>query len=72
MRDMVLGVYRNGLFVIGTIALEEALDFTGRLATIFAYALGSVTLAASVGALQPFVIMIYIYDPRCLRTRCPG
>ncbi len=46
--------------MIGAIALEELLDFTGRLAAIFAYALGAVTTAKSVGTLQPFVIMIYI------------
>jgi len=46
--------------VLGAVLLEEFFDFTGRLGFIFAYALGSVSLVASVNALQPLVVLMYV------------
>ncbi len=48
---------RNAL---GAILLEEVFDFTGRIGFLFAYSLGSVALVASVNALQPLMVLIYV------------
>lgn len=45
---------------VGAILLEEVFDFLGRIGFLFAYALGSVALAASVNALQPLMVLIYV------------
>ncbi len=45
---------------LGAVLLEEVFDFLGRIGFLFAYALGSVALAASVNALQPLMILIYV------------
>lgn len=39
---------------------EEALQFLGHIFSLFAYAIGSVTLVSSVGALQPVLTVILI------------
>ena len=60
VRDEVAGLFRRGRRIVGTMLVEEAFDFLGRIALIFAYAAGPVALVASVGALQPFIVLLYI------------
>ncbi len=45
---------------LGAILLEEVFDFTGRIGFLFAYSLGSVALVASVNALQPLIVLVYV------------
>jgi len=61
IRAATLRVYRRGTKLIGAVALEETLDFLGRIASIFGYAFGSVTLVSSVGALQPFITLLFVF-----------
>ncbi|HWQ20584.1 MAG TPA: hypothetical protein VN455_12450 [Methanotrichaceae archaeon] len=60
IRSESLAIFYRGLLVIGAVLLEESLDFSGRICMIFAYALGSVALVSSVGALQPLIVLSYI------------
>jgi len=60
VRYTAIGVYRNGLFVTGAMAPEDAFDFPGRIVAIFSCAWGSVTLVISTGAVQPSPVLVYI------------
>ncbi|HUS75754.1 MAG TPA: EamA family transporter [Methanothrix sp.] len=52
--------FRGGPFLLLALFADEILDFLGRGAFIFAYALGSVALVSSVAALQPFITLVYV------------
>jgi len=52
--------YRSGPFLFSALLADELFDFLGRASLIFAYAIGSVALASSVAALQPFITLIYV------------
>lgn len=60
IRAEVRGLFGKGRRIVGTMLAEEALDFLGRIAVIFAYAAGPIALVASVGALQPFIVLLYV------------
>jgi len=45
---------------VGALISEETFQFLGAIFSLFAYALGSVTLVSSVGALQPIVTVLII------------
>lgn len=60
IREEVVGFFGRGSFAIGALISEEAFQFLGLIFSIFAYAIGSVTLVSSVGALQPILTVILI------------
>ncbi len=64
LRNRVVWTETKSLFrkgrALGAVLLEEVFDFLGRIGFLFAYALGSVALAASVNALQPLMVLIYV------------
>lgn len=60
IRSESLAIFHRGRLVVGAVILEEIFDFSGRICMIFAYALGSVALVSSVGALQPLIVLSYI------------
>ncbi len=64
LRKRVVWTETRNLFLksraLGAVLLEEVFDFLGRIGFLFAYALGSVALAASVNALQPLMVLIYV------------
>ncbi len=64
LRNRVVWTETRSLFrkrrALGAVLLEEVFDFLGRIGFLFAYALGSVALAASVNALQPLIVLIYV------------
>ena len=60
IRDEVKSFFGRGSFAVGALISEEAFQFLGLIFSIFAYALGSVTLVSSVGALQPVLTVILI------------
>lgn len=60
VRDEVKSFFGRGSFAVGALISEEAFQFLGLIFSIFAYALGSVTLVSSVGALQPVLTVILI------------
>jgi uncharacterized membrane protein len=55
-----LGIFKKGLPVVSAILLEEVFDFMGRLFQIFAYSEGPASLVASVGSLQPVMVLTMI------------
>lgn len=69
IRAEVRGLFGRGRRIVGTMLVEESLDFLGRIAIIFAYAAGPIALVASVGALQPFIVLLYVI---ALSTFMPG
>lgn len=58
VRKEVQGLLGSGTSAIGALVSEETFMFLGLIFSIFAYALGSVTLVTSVGALQPILTLI--------------
>ncbi len=60
IRMETFGILKKGYKVLGTILLQEIFDFLGRIGFIFAYALGSVTLVASVNTIQPLIVLVYV------------
>ena len=60
IREEVFGFFGRGSFAIGALISEEAFQFLGLIFSIFAYAIGSVTLVSSVGALQPILTVMLI------------
>lgn len=60
IRSEILEYCRGGTFLWRAILIEELFDFLGRLFSIFAFALGPVSLVSAVGALQPTVTLIYV------------
>jgi drug/metabolite transporter (DMT)-like permease len=59
-RREIAAYLRAGPFLLIALYADEAFDFLGRGAFIFAYAKGSVALVSSVGALQPFITLLYV------------
>jgi transporter family protein len=60
VRGEVLGFFESGTSAVGTLISEETFMFLGIIFSIFAYALGSVALVTSVGALQPMLTLILV------------
>jgi transporter family protein len=60
VRVEVLGFFKSGTSAVGTLVSEETFMFLGIIFSIFAYALGSVALVTSVGALQPMMTLILV------------
>ncbi len=60
IRSEVTSFYRSGGIAVGALISEETLQFLGLIFSIFAYAIGSVTLVSSVGALQPILTVLLI------------
>jgi transporter family protein len=60
VRGEVLGFFQSGTSAVGTLISEETFMFLGIISSIFAYALGSVALVTSVGALQPMLTLILV------------
>jgi uncharacterized membrane protein len=60
VRGEALGFFESGTSAVGTLISEETFMFLGIIFSIFAYALGSVALVTSVGALQPMLTLILV------------
>ncbi len=60
VRGEVRGFFESGTSTVGTLISEETFMFLGIIFSIFAYALGSVALVTSVGALQPMLTLILV------------
>jgi drug/metabolite transporter (DMT)-like permease len=60
IRSEVTGFFASGGIAVGALISEETLQFLGIIFSIFAYAIGSVTLVSSVGALQPILTVLLI------------
>lgn len=60
VRNEVQGFFGSGTSAIGGLISEETFMFLGIIFSIFAYALGSVALVTSVGALQPILTLILV------------
>ncbi len=60
VRKEVQGFLGSGTSAIGGLVSEETFMFLGLIFSIFAYALGSVALVTSVGALQPILTLILV------------
>lgn len=60
VRNEVQGFLGSGTSAIGGLISEETFMFLGIIFSIFAYALGSVALVTSVGALQPILTLILV------------
>ena len=60
IRTEVKNIFGRGSFSVAALISEEALQFLGQIFSLFAYAIGSVTLVSSVGALQPVLTVILI------------
>ncbi len=50
----------GGAFAISCLLFEESFHFLGTLFSISAYALGSVSLVTSIGALEPFITLMSV------------
>jgi hypothetical protein len=71
VRKETLNFLGNRTMALGALFSEEAFHFLGVICSIFALALGSVSLVTSVEALQPFttlisVVVISLFKPGCL------
>lgn len=53
-------LFANSKIAIGALLSEEIFHFLGVICSISAYALGSVSLVTTVGALQPFITLISV------------
>ncbi len=60
IRCNVLSFFGRGGLALGALISEETFQFLGIIFSIFAYAIGSVTLVSSIGALQPIMTVIII------------
>jgi len=60
IRSEVTDFFAGGGVAVGALISEEILQFLGFIFSIFAYAIGSVTLVSSVGALQPILTVLLI------------
>ena len=60
IRSEVTDFFAGGGVAVGALISEEILQFLGLIFSIFAYAIGSVTLVSSVGALQPILTVLLI------------
>jgi len=60
IRSEVTDFFAGGGVAVGGLISEEILQFLGLIFSMFAYAIGSVTLVSSVGALQPILTVLLI------------
>lgn len=60
VRSEVAGFFQKGGMAVGALISEETFQFLGIIFFIFSYAIGSVTLVSSVGALQPILTVLLI------------
>ena len=60
IRSEVTAFFARGGIAVGALISEETLQFLGLIFSIFAYAIGSVTMVSSVGALQPILTVLLI------------
>ncbi|MDD1750025.1 MAG: DMT family transporter [Methanothrix sp.] len=60
VRSEVKSFFNQGGVAVGALISEETFQFLGIIFSIFAYAIGSVTLVSSVGALQPIMTVLLI------------
>jgi drug/metabolite transporter (DMT)-like permease len=60
IRSEVTDFFAGGGVAVGALISEKTLQFLGLIFSIFAYAIGSVTLVSSVGALQPILTVLLI------------
>jgi uncharacterized membrane protein len=60
VRIGALNFFGNGRSAIGALLSEETFHFLGLICSISAYALGSVSLVSTVGALQPFITLMSV------------
>ncbi len=60
IRTEVKSFFSQGGLAVGALISEETFQFLGIIFTIFAYAIGSVTLVSSIGALQPIMTVLII------------
>ncbi len=60
IRNEVKKFFGQGGLAVGALISEETFQFMGIIFSLFAYAIGSVTLVSSVGALQPIVTVFLI------------
>ncbi|MDM7940711.1 MAG: EamA family transporter [Methanothrix sp.] len=59
-RIEVVSFFGKGNHAILALISEEAFQFMGMISSIFAYAVGSVSLVSSIGALQPILTLVLI------------
>ncbi len=60
IRCEVTDFFAGGGVAVGALISEEIFQFLGLIFSMFAYAIGSVTLVSSVGALQPILTVLFI------------
>lgn len=60
VRSEVRSFFGQGGLAVGALISEETFQFLGIIFSIFAYAIGSVTLVSSIGALQPIMTVLII------------
>jgi uncharacterized membrane protein len=60
VRSEVKSFFSQGGVAVGTLISEETFQFLGIIFSIFAYAIGSVALVSSIGALQPIMTLLII------------
>ena len=60
IRREVTDFFAGGGVAVGALISEEIFQFLGLIFSMFAYAIGSVTLVSSVGALQPILTVLLI------------
>jgi len=72
IRDEVKSFFSRGSFAVVALISEEAFQFLGLIFSIFAYAIGSVTLVSSVGALQPVLTVMLIMILGALAPKLAG
>jgi drug/metabolite transporter (DMT)-like permease len=60
IRSEVKSFFSQGGLAVGALISEETFQFLGIIFSLFAYAIGSVTLVSSIGALQPIVTLLLI------------
>ncbi len=60
IRSEVKSFFGQGGLAVGALISEETFQFLGIIFSIFAYAIGSVTLVSSIGALQPIMTVLII------------
>ncbi|MFZ2471674.1 MAG: EamA family transporter [Methanothrix sp.] len=60
IRSEVKSFFSQGGLAVGTLISEETFQFLGIIFSLFAYAIGSVTLVSSVEALQPIMTVLLI------------
>jgi drug/metabolite transporter (DMT)-like permease len=60
IRSEVKSFFSQGGLAVGALISEESFQFLGIIFSIFAYAIGSVTLVSSIGALQPIMTVLII------------